>query len=212
MSGSERLTAEQRDEEARKELEAIFFRNGRSWPDITAEVMHGSEWRGKYDVEVAVKDRDILPEIEERERSVYCRACITEDAGGYSHAIRMYVGLEDDLLRNFPKLLRLSCRRCGFETRLPVKDDVYEDAERARIDARAWQRIARRIEDIASRYGKDTDVAAHILRALDEFDFSPMRADEIMRRYLLPSLKDLMERQGNALNPVTLKPAKKKKK
>lgn len=235
MSGGERVMTE---EQAYAELQKAF--TNRSWPDVTPATMRGREWAGKYEAFIVVKSLDLVPEIEERERSVFCRSCLTQDGGGYYKLFRMYVGLEEDLLHNFPKLLHLSCSRCCFETRFPMHHDVAE-VYKARLSPKEWQRIATRIDQLINELPKGVNATDLIMHAIEEVQHKTMgfrpydlrmydlRMDEFRRmsaqqqmqcvmpqsigRSAFPSIADMIESQRQAVlaPPKPAKPDKKKK-
>jgi len=67
--------------------------------------------------------RVAMTEVEENDRIMFCPACVQPMEGDdeFVEAHKLHVGYEEDPLRNFPVLVNVACKGCGWSEIIPVE-------------------------------------------------------------------------------------------
>lgn len=67
--------------------------------------------------------RVAMTEVEETDRIMFCPACVKTMEGDdeFVEAHKLHVGYEEDPLRNFPVLVNVACKGCGWSEIIPVE-------------------------------------------------------------------------------------------
>lgn len=66
--------------------------------------------------------RVAMTEVEETDRIMFCPACVQTMEGDdeFVEAHKLHVGYEEDPLRNYPALVNVSCKGCGWNEIIPI--------------------------------------------------------------------------------------------
>jgi hypothetical protein len=67
--------------------------------------------------------RVAMTEVEETDRIMFCPACVQTMEGDdeFVEAHKLHVGYEEDPLRNYPALVNVSCKGCGWNEIIPIE-------------------------------------------------------------------------------------------
>jgi hypothetical protein len=67
-----------------------------------------------------VVQRELMPDIEERDHLMFCPACHEDEDDALVRARKLHVSYNEDPLRNYRALVTVACKGCGWSEIIPV--------------------------------------------------------------------------------------------